>query len=208
MGADTPITTEGQPKTETTATPPAPASSDAGKSTGTTLMGEQAQAKPAGAPESYSFKTPEGTNLDGGLMKEFEGVARELGLSQESAQKVVDKLSPAIGGQLQRVVAEQLAENRSKWVAQVEADEEIGGKRFDDSMKAGRGFLARFDNNGQVRKLLEETGLGDHPEVVRFFARAGKATSNDTVVAGAAGDQPAPPKDPVQRLAETFSRAE
>ena len=36
-------------------------------------------------------------------------------------------------------------------------------------------------------RVLEESGLGNHPEVIRVFYRAGKAISEDRFVAGQAG---------------------
>ena len=35
----------------------------------------------------------------------------------------------------------------------------------------------------ELRTLLDESGLGSHPEVVRFFYRAGKAIGDDNFVA-------------------------
>src|SRR5262245_60440079 len=51
--------------------------------------GGNAQAKP-GAPEKYEFKAPEGVTLDTGLVNDFTPLAKELGMSQDAAQKVVD----------------------------------------------------------------------------------------------------------------------
>jgi hypothetical protein len=41
----------------------------------------------------------------------------------------------------------------------------------------------------ELRTLLIETGLGDHPEMIRAFVRAGKAISEDTLAMG--GKKPA-----------------
>jgi hypothetical protein len=36
----------------------------------------------------------------------------------------------------------------------------------------------------ELRTLLNESGLGNHPEIIRAFYRAGKAISEDGFVAG------------------------
>ncbi|MCV5473515.1 peptidase, partial [Escherichia coli] len=46
--------------------------------------------KPEGAPEKYEFQAAEGVELDADALKDFEPVARELNLTNEQAQKLVD----------------------------------------------------------------------------------------------------------------------
>jgi hypothetical protein len=40
----------------------------------------------------------------------------------------------------------------------------------------------------ELRSLLNESGLGNHPEVIRFMFRAGKAISEDSMVTGTKGE--------------------
>ena len=42
----------------------------------------------------------------------------------------------------------------------------------------------------EFRQLLEQTGMGNHPEVIRTFYRAGKAISEDGLVSGSAPKAP------------------
>ncbi len=52
---------------------------------------ENKEEKPAGAPEQYeAFKVPEGVTIDETAATEFGTLARELNLTQENAQKLVD----------------------------------------------------------------------------------------------------------------------
>ena len=44
-----------------------------------------------GAPESYAFNAPEGATLDEAVTGAFGEVAKELNLTQDGAQKVLDK---------------------------------------------------------------------------------------------------------------------
>ena len=65
-----------------------------------------------GAPEKYEeFKAPEGVALDAEVVKVYSEVAKELNLSQDKAQSVIDKLTPILA---QRQ-AQQYQEAKKKW---------------------------------------------------------------------------------------------
>lgn len=64
---------------------------------------------PPGAPEKYAFTAPEGQELDTSALAQFEPVARELNLTQEQAQKLVDVYPKVLAG-----VQQQQAESWQK----------------------------------------------------------------------------------------------
>ena len=72
--------------------------------------------KPA-APEKYEFAAPEGQALDANALAVFEPIAKELGLTQEQAQKLVD-----IYPQIQQQQAEAWSKQVADWGEQVKAD--------------------------------------------------------------------------------------
>jgi hypothetical protein len=49
------------------------------------------------------------------------------------------------------------------------------GGGFDANLGLARQALQRFGDD-ELRQLLNRSGLGDHPAVLRAFARAGRAT--------------------------------
>lgn len=144
--------------------------------------------KPQGAPEKYEFKAPEGVKLDDAVIGEFEVVARELGLSQDAAQKVIEKVAPKLAERTAAQQAEAFAKFRSDLVEQVRTDKELGGEKLAENLAVARKAL---DNLGTpaLRTLLEQSGLGDHPEIIRMFYKAGKAISEDGFVPGGKGPQ-------------------
>lgn len=151
-------------------------------------------AKPAGAPEKYEdFKAPEGVTLDSRVMEEFTAAARELNLPQDAAQKMVDKMAPMMA---QRQ-AEQLSAMRAEWETQSKADPEYGGDKLEASMVQANKAMNAFATD-EFRTLLNETGLGNHPEWVRFMVRAGKAISEDKIVQG--GAAASAPKSLAERM--------
>ncbi|SNR73743.1 hypothetical protein SAMN05192560_0777 [Methylobacillus rhizosphaerae] len=137
------------------------------------------EGKPEGAPESYDFKAPEGQAFDEGVISAFSEVAKELNLSQDNAQKVLDKMAPVI----QQQQVQQLSQARAAWVETVKADKEIGGDKLNENLAiAQRGI--KHVGSPELTTLLNESGLGDHPEVIRTFVRIGKLFSEDGFVAG------------------------
>ncbi|HEJ7836575.1 TPA: peptidase [Serratia marcescens] len=138
--------------------------------------------KPA-APEKYEFSAPEGQELDANALAVFEPIAKELGLSQEQAQKLVD-----IYPQIQQQQAEAWSKQVADWGEQVKADKEIGGDKFNASVGAAQRALDQF-GNPELREYLNASGLGNHPALVRFCAKVGKAMAEDTFVVPNQGGQ-------------------
>lgn len=134
-----------------------------------------------GAVEAYEIVTPEGFEVDADIKTEFETTAKEIGLSQKGVEKLV-----GIQTKLQEKQAERTAEMVKGWAEDVKRDKELGGKDFDAKAAIGRQFLADFGNE-QVSVLLDRTGLGNHPEVVRMFYRAGVATGEARAEKGSGG---------------------
>lgn len=138
--------------------------------------------KPA-APEKYEFTPQEGQELDANALAVFEPIAKELGLSQEQAQKLVD-----IYPQIQQQQAEAWSKQVADWGEQVKADKEIGGDKFNASVGAAQRALDQF-GNPELREYLNASGLGNHPALVRFCAKVGKAMAEDSFVVPNQGGQ-------------------
>ena len=133
-----------------------------------------------GAPEGeYEFKAPGGTVLDPTVMGELGAVAKELNLSQDAVQKLVDKVAPVWHKQ----AAAQLDGMRKTWTEQSMADKEFGGNGFDANIKAVNKAYTKF-TTPELRTLLEESGLNCHPEVIRHFYRLSKATEDGRYIKG------------------------
>lgn len=135
--------------------------------------GETTDDQPEGAPEQYEdFTLPDGfegeVSFDG-----FKEAAKELNLTQEQAQKLADLHTGAI-----QQMQEQAAERVAQWAEDAKADKEIGGEKFDTSLQSAKNALTRFGNDG-LTQFLEETGLGNHPEMIRAFAKIDAAISED-----------------------------
>lgn len=146
------------------------------------------------APEKYAeFKLPVGATYDPDIMTKAQAIFKELNLSQEAAQKLVDlnlenmKLMATKG---EKFAYEQFETMRSKWREEIQTDPILGGR----NMSANQALVAKAvlafagkDREGFIQ-ALEMTGAGDNPFVYAFMTNVGKAISNDDYVTG---------KDPV-----------
>ena len=141
--------------------------------------------KPEGAPEKYEWAAPDGVTLDESIMGSLSEVAKELNLPQAAAQKLVDKIAPVMA---QRQV-EQFEALRTEWRQASSSDQEFGGAKLAENMAVAKKALDAF-STPEFRQLLEQTGMGNHPEVIRTFYRAGKAISEDGLVSGSAPKAP------------------
>ena len=147
-------------------------------------------------PEQYAdFAFEDGKALDAELADDIKATAKELGLTQSQAQKLAD-LALKRTESAQSKQAEMLAQARDEWAGQAKADKEFGGDAIEANLATARKALDTF-GTPELKALLNESGLGNHPEVIRFFYRSGKAISEDRVIRGGAAGQPT---DPAKRM--------
>ena len=174
--------TQGQQAADAAPAGKEPAPADAAKT--------EASAEAKAAPETYEFKAPEGRVFDSEVIAEYSKVAKELNLSQEAAQRVLD----AVGPKLAERQAAQIEAVRNGWADNSKADKEFGGDKLTENLGVAKKALDQF-GTAELRSLLNESGLGNHPEVIRFMYRAGKAISEDQLVVGTKGSaKPAGPR--------------
>ena len=141
-----------------------------------------------GAPENYEFNSKVADapqELDSEVLTAFGDVAKELNLPQEDAQKVLDKVAPVI----QERQAKMLEQVRADWASESQSDEEFGGEALNENLNVAKQALDAFGTDA-FKSLLQETGFGNHPEIIRFMYRAGKAISEDSYVGNSQGANP------------------
>jgi hypothetical protein len=165
---------------------PAPAASD--PPAGDPPAGEPAKDdttgdKPAGAPEVYeTFTLPEGVAVDEATLGEATAMFKDIGLPQDKAQKLVDFYT----GKLAAVAdaPQKLWEaTQADWQGKVRADPEIGGAKLDATIATAAKAIDKFGGTA-LRDALDITGAGNHPEIIRFFARVGASLSEADFVTG------------------------
>lgn len=120
---------------------------------------------------------PEGMQLDEGLMEQFAPLAKDLGLNQEQGQKLIEMHTQALQS-MHEQVTKAFGDTVASWAETAKTDKEIGGDKYTENVATAVKAIDRF-GSPELRAALNETGLGNHPELIRFCLRIGKAISED-----------------------------
>ena len=135
-------------------------------------------------PEKYDFKAPEGMEYDQETIDIYAEAAKEAGLSQEKADIILGKIAPHLAQQQIKAVEKASAE----WEAASRADTEFGGDKLNENMAVAAKAMEKFATP-ELKTLLNESRLGNNPEVIRLFYRVGKAISEDGFVSATGAPQ-------------------
>ncbi|TAI99813.1 peptidase [Pectobacterium versatile] len=139
--------------------------------------------KEQGAPEKYEFTAAEGQTLDAEALAVFEPLARELGLTNEQGQKFVDAYASKILPQIQQQQLANWQKTVEDWAETVKADKEIGGDKLTANLGKAQQAVMQFGGE-DLKQALQETGLGNHPALVKAFVKIGHAMSEDKMLGG------------------------
>lgn len=130
------------------------------------------------SPDTYAdFVMPEGVELDSAMLTEATPLFKELGLNQEQAQKLVDFQAKQAKASSESQV-DAFNQLMNDWKDQAKNDKEFGGDKFEENVGIARSAIDKFGTPG-LKQLLEEHGVGNHPEVIRFMVKVGKLTAED-----------------------------
>lgn len=144
---------------------------------------EPAAAAPV-VPESYEFKVPEGYTLAPETVAEITPVLKELGLSQEQAQKLVD-VQTKINQKAAEDATKAWTDLRAGWVNEAKTDKEIGGDKFDANIALAKKAMEVL-GTPKLAEALNQTGMGDHPELIRLMVKLGGLVADDKLHFGSA----------------------
>jgi hypothetical protein len=135
-------------------------------------------------PEAYELTAPDGMTIDADLLTEATPIFKEAGLSNEQAQAILPAAKSLVEKTQQSTVQNLIDagnQQRKAWLDAAKADAQIGGAKWDASLdSAGRALDALGHAEGsEFRTALNETGFGNHPEMIRIFARIGEMVGED-----------------------------
>lgn len=144
-----------------------------------TILGNAAGAAAGAGEVTYDFHdiVPEGMQYDETAANEFAGLAKELGFSNEQANKAAEY------GMKWMQKAVTAAENAR--IQQIEdwgkaAMEELGTD-FEKTKQRGGVGLERLERiSPGIRAVIDETGVGNRIEFIRAFAAIGDLVGEDT----------------------------
>jgi len=136
-----------------------------------------------GLPETidkYDLGKIEGANEE--LLKGFKEAAHKAGILPSQAKKVLEFYQQAAkasgdahANKLQSEVSAGLNALKQEW-----------GQGFEKEVTAAKIALKEFGDES-LNKLLHDTGMGNHPAVIKLLNRVGKALKEDAVLGASAG---------------------
>lgn len=134
-----------------------------------------------GELDMSKIEAPEGFEMDEEALKAAEPVFKELGLSQQQAQKLVEFYGERLAA-MSETQASAMTETTEKWVSDIKGE---WGDKFDENVA----IAAKAVEYGgdELREALNLTGAGNHPAVIKFFHQIGRQLSED----GFQGQKPA-----------------
>lgn len=131
-------------------------------------------------PEKYDLKLSDGSQLDSAYLEKFSSFAKEKKLTQEQAQEFLGREEMALKSYADKQ-AQEFEQLKTQWVSDVKNDPEIGGEAFTKNVELAHRALEKFGTQKFIEEL-NQTGYGNHPELVRIFSRIGKLISEDKMV--------------------------
>ena len=125
----------------------------------------------------FKFELPEGVALDEARLAEFSTIAKDLGLTNEAAQKLVTWEAKRLSQQADAHLASVKA-----WHEELQADKDVGGDKLDANTATARKAIDL--GPPELKKFLNDTGLGNHPLLFKWALSVGKKLSEDTLENG------------------------
>jgi len=141
-----------------------------------------------GAPEAYEdFTLPEGYEFAEEAKSNFTELAKANNLTQAEAQKFVD-LAAKHTQDLQAQQAKQYEDVQKAWVDEIKKDTDFGGSNYEDTITRAKRTLNSFGSKA-LFDLLDRSGYGNNPEIIKLLARVDKELGEDQSAGGASSGE-------------------
>ena len=133
------------------------------------------------SPEKYNFDVKSDVvSMDEGAIKSFAEQSHKLGLNNKQAAGILDFYKNNMEGSAQQAKIDTQT-------AQANSEQELRqewGRDFEGKVKQA-GALAKANINPEVLDMTLSNGirLGDHPEIIKGFAKIAEMMSEDKIVA-------------------------
>ncbi|WP_379487486.1 hypothetical protein [Novosphingobium soli] len=150
-------------------------------------------------PEAYELSV-EGLELDATAVEEATPVFKELGLSNEQANKLMPeaaKFRDRVANSTLQGIVDAGARQKADWAEATRSDPELGGARLEETLHLSAKALDAlgFTEGHEFRQALTDTGFGNHPGMARVLRSLGEMISEDGFPRSGAGASTLSAKD-------------
>jgi hypothetical protein len=119
--------------------------------------------------------------------------APKAGLENSTTQQSLQEVEQALSAERERIIQENTAAWQAQvaqWRTEAETDPELGGAALPATVARAQMALQHFDSEDHfVGNLLQESGYGNHPQVLRFFSRLASSLMEDSLSTGDAAQR-------------------
>ncbi len=138
-----------------------------------------AEAKANTVPEDgvYEFVLPEGVELPDDKKSFWSKEFKDAGLTQKQAARMIELQAGAVLAQV-AAEAKELETQQAEHLKAAKADKEIGGQKWDETVKLANIGLKALGGE-QIKQLILVTGNGNNPEMLRELRRIGEKFVDD-----------------------------
>jgi len=134
-------------------------------------------------PEEYAdFSFEDGKGLPDEVVADIKDAAKDMGLTQVQAQKLAERQVKAREA-AEAAQQEAVKSYAEQWSEEARNDKEFGGEKFDANLATAKKALDAYGSD-TFKQLLNVSGMGNHPEFIRFCLKAGQQMSEDGHVSG------------------------
>lgn len=154
------------------------------------VLSDDGVAKQEGVPDQYTFEAPEGHEIDQAALDAAMAAAKDAGLTQKQfdamAKFDVERTQAA-----NEQAVDAWNERVKGWREAARTDKEFGGPDYDANVTTAMSAVEKF-GDADLKALLkspseqnpEGLAIGNHPAVLRFLNRIGKAMGDPSFVQG------------------------
>ncbi len=146
-----------------------------------------------GKPKQYDYSEiiPEGMELNQESTVKFNELATELNLSQVGANRVMElaiQHTQQVQAKITDTYKQELEGKKAEYQKILKDDKDIGGAKLQETLETANLAYDKFASN-EIKDILAQTGLDNHPGIVKVFHELGKHMQNDNIHTGSAPNE-------------------
>ena len=129
---------------------------------------------------SEDVKLPENVTLSDDHLKGAKEAMFNLGLTAEQGQGILDWY----GGYINQTAESGVADLQAKQAEALTTLKNEWGDDFNARIDMGKSVLRQFDKDGSIATILDSTGLGSDPMIIKMFSQIGEKILDDSATGG------------------------
>lgn len=169
------------------------------------LGDKKVEPKPGESAAPVELKLPDGLTKEDPAIKALVELAGKSNISVEAQQALLDQ-HLALGKARDQALADTFKAERREWLAESKALPDLGAgneKQWAETLTSAKRALRFFGDQELVDWLNSNNGV-NHPAMIRFALKVGKAMGEDNAIATSQGASPPPSTDPEKSLRDRY----